>query len=1119
MMTFDAHTLEQVNEVRLRGAVLLSGVNAAGTMFVVAAVKTNSATLVNATTGLRIAALNGGNDDMVLYAATLDPTTDTVIVADQTHASIYGISLNNSLLWTIALPADQLAVESLAVDQQGRSLYAFIVVASDDVYFPTLRYVQYSLSTHSEVASFNITDNVIDPQAPFAAGPMNGEIYVANAMYGTVERITMKSGATQSTSLSRYPFLARLTGLASLNGSSIAAFTVAPFVLYDISSEGRVLRRTQVASVHVCGDTLGSPFNIDVDMHGNIYIPLCSLGVHVYSPEHKLLHVIHTPHDTSPVGVAASWSGEYVYVIYFDEPIDPKPETQLWEVATGKFVVNFTDPNAASAPTAVAVDISDDSLWVLDGTSWYHYAPHHNATLVASYFVNVVGFNVAIDSQHRRVVLPIDNDQHQDRLEWYNMADASLVQQFQYPSGAWYGAGAVAVTKDGALTIAVERVNGIFYFFRNDNGVSTNTAERSQQQQPVGAKALLFPDALSTPSHISSLPTGPLPTSSVVFHAAQFGAVVDDSIDDTSSLQHAIDAAILAGPHTAVQLEAGRYDINASLRVDNAHYFTLAGVSSSSTLLLVHAVSGAISYSNCQHITFADFSIDFAADYWPFTAGHITNLSATPPYTFDLSVVPPHPVQSNMTSSAIFVYDPNNSRPAAGPDTYELFQSVEPSRGSTIVGEGVVRFALEWRSELKVGQAVVVRYEGGPHAISGMDCYDVTLKGVVVYTAHDMSHASNRIHSLTVLDYHVKKGKGRWLSTYADCMHFGDCRSHINFINSSCEGMGDDGLNVHNYFFNVTTVVNGTTVILSLLHIPGWLDTLNVGVGTSMTFSHAATPFVQYSSHEISALRQHSSSSYMYTFTTPIANVALYDLAYVSNTAHLLLSNFTVKNNRARGVLLETHNVSIERSLFSHTSGPALLFQPSMYWGEAVEGADVTVRDTAFEGCNQGIAQQQGVIAILPDPVQLMGVIDNITIERSTFLQGQNSGAVLQDWNGAGVTLHDNWIAGNFSLTAGTAAAPVLVCNSRGLRVRHNRAWNGSGVDYAMESSGVCDDSLSTDLYFSVDAFNATFAPHVMPAPSGYGVVLLDTADDSNGEEESGRESSLLQADMWTTVE
>ena len=623
--------------------------------------------------------------------------------------------------------------------------------------------------------------------------------------------------------------------------------------------------------------------------------------------------------------------------------------------------------------------------------------------------------------------------------------------------------------------------------------------------------ALLLPGALTysrqygerpSPSAANSL-TRPLPSSSppYVFHPEQFGAVADDGSDDTAALQATIDAAIRAGPYSTVQLAAGQYDISDALHIHNAVYFTLAGVSPSSTLLLVHAVSAVLDFGDCQHLTFSFFSIDFTADFLPFTAGYITNVSSAAPFTFDVKIVPPHPVQANMTSAAIFVYDVTNGRPASGPDTYEIFQTVDPAtRGSSIVADGVVRFALERRSELSVGQPVVVRYDGGPHAISGGDSYDVTLQSMVVYTSWDMSHASNRIHGLRVVDYHVMRAEGRWLSTWADCMHFGDFRPladrpwAIAIVDSSCEGMGDDGLNVHAYFYNTTQLINSTTLVISLLDGRGWLDTLNVGVGTSMTFSRAATPYLPYAQYKIAALAQYSSSSYVYTFTTPILDVALYDFAYVSNSPSVLLSNFTVHNNRARGVLLETHNVTIERSLFQHTSGPAILFQPSMYWGEAEEGANVTVRETVFDSCNQGIAQQEGVIAILPDPIQTMGVIRDITVERSTFLQGQYSLALLQSYNGAAVTLQDNWIGNVSGITA-----PVLICNSDGLLVQHNRAWNGSRAPYGLDSGGVCDDSLSTGLDFTADAFNATFTPYVLPAPSGYGVIVVSSDTSAGG--------------------
>ena len=616
------------------------------------------------------------------------------------------------------------------------------------------------------------------------------------------------------------------------------------------------------------------------------------------------------------------------------------------------------------------------------------------------------------------------------------------------------------------------------------------------------------PSSRSSPS--SSSPS-PSPSSPLVFHASQFGALPNDGVDDTAALQAAIDAAIRFGPHTALLLSAGEWNINATLTIANARNFAFTGASASSTLLLVHARSGALYYTNSIGLTLASFSIDFAADYLPFTAGHITNLTTTPPFTLDLLPTQPHTAQTDRTASALFVYDVQSGRPAFGADTYEVFQSV--SDVSRLVGGGVVRFAMEGKTAFKMGQAVVVRYDGGPHAISGLDCWDVRLDDITVYASWDMSHASNRIHNLHVSNYHVKKREGRWLSTNADANHMGDCRGRLAWVNSSFEGMGDDGLNVHSYFFNTTAIINATTVVLSLLKNTGWLDTLNVGVGSSMTFSHAATPYVPYAQYQIAALHQHSASSYQYTFTTTIhPATAVSDWCYVSNSPSLLLSNVTIAHNRARGVLLETHNVTIERSLFRFTSGPALLFQPSAYWGEAEEGANVTVVDSVFEGCNEGIAQQEGVIALLPDPVQSMGVINTITIHHNTFLQSAYSRAILQDWNGVDVTLHSNYIA---NLTAATA--PITVCNSRSLAVRHNSAsWADGGregaADYVLDGpSGVCNASLSAGLGCGRDAFNASFGPHVWPATSGYGVVIVGMGDDgavaADGDGTGGRDS------------
>ena len=117
-------------------------------------------------------------------------------------------------------------------------------------------------------------------------------------------------------------------------------------------------------------------------MHGNIVVALCSLGVRVYSPDHQLLHVIQTVLQAEPTGVAVTPSGEYVYVTFSPYPVEyAVPLTQLYEVASGKFVANFSSPDLY-CPSAIAVDPTDDSLWTTDQNALYHYAM--NTTLLAA---------------------------------------------------------------------------------------------------------------------------------------------------------------------------------------------------------------------------------------------------------------------------------------------------------------------------------------------------------------------------------------------------------------------------------------------------------------------------------------------------------------------------------------------------------------------------------------------------------------------------------------------------------------------------------------------------------------------------------------------------------------
>ena len=478
ILTLDGSTLEQVYSVAVDASLLPSGVNTAGTLFVVSKLYSNYSSLLRASDGQEIAALNGGDTDLVLYAAALDVTTDTAIVADDKSDSIRGISFNNTELWSIALPKDQDGVVSLAVNGNGRALYVFMLITTADADFPGLRFSQYDLNTRKEVARFDNLDWSLVPTAILAAGEADGQVYMANTVDGTLTRLTLKDGTTMVHSLSRYPFLQLWEGLASLNGSSIAAFTIDPFTLWDISRNGFVLRRTQVASAEACDQLSANLMNIDIDMHGNVFVPLCSLGVRVYSPSHELLHIIQTPSKSRPVDVAVTLSGEYVYVIY-----DTWLPVQLWEVATSKLVANISVPD--DGLDAIAVDISDDSLWGIGAHYIYHWA--RNTTLLGYLNVSMFAREMAVDSQHRRLVISVvDDGGFDERLCWYDMVSGKRVQNFTYLST--YAASAVAVTKDGAISLAVERISSVLHFFPNNDSRAGEDYERWQVDATITAE-------------------------------------------------------------------------------------------------------------------------------------------------------------------------------------------------------------------------------------------------------------------------------------------------------------------------------------------------------------------------------------------------------------------------------------------------------------------------------------------------------------------------------------------------------------------------------------------------------------------------------------------------------
>jgi hypothetical protein len=183
-----------------------------------------------------------------------------------------------------------------------------------------------------------------------------------------------------------------------------------------------------------------------------------------------------------------------------------------------------------------------------------------------------------------------------------------------------------------------------------------------------------------------------------------------------------------------------------------------------------------------------------------------------------------------------------------------------------------------------------------------------------------------------------------------------------------------------------------------------------------------------------------------------------------------------VERNRARGVLLETRNVDIRNSVFNRTSSPAVLFQPSLYWHEALAGRNVTLVDNLYINCNEGIGRYNGMITVYPYPKQLIPVINDIRIESSTFYFGNYSQGLLEINNANNLYITGNYIATNSSTPL------ISICNSRNITASNNTVANTQvKIDqyYTFDESNPCQMNLSSLIDLPPSAFNSSFPPPV----------------------------------------
>ena len=607
---------------------------------------------------------------------------------------------------------------------------------------------------------------------------------------------------------------------------------------------------------------------------------------------------------------------------------------------------------------------------------------------------------------------------------------------------------------------------------------SSSSESSSATQLGSGSASWSAPSSISSSVAAESGSAGVQQTT--VFQVSSYGAVPDDGLDDYSAIQSALDAAVDSGyPSTLVQLDAGSYNLSACLLIYGANGLTFSGVSAAMTTLVGNAMTCAVGYYTSTNIVLQQFTVDFYP--LPFTAGVVSAVTSS---SFDLTVVPPHPVMGMAgitTVNDVILYDEVNQRLPLGA-VAQIPSGVyfEPGSSSSAVGNSTLRFQLSQRSNLVVGSALIVRYSPSNHAITGGTTSTITLRSVTIQASWCMAHAMQATNVVNI-DVHVQPAPGRWLSTNFDGINYNDCRGELSVINSSVISNGDDGLSIHDDGWSIASVSNATAIATSSSYP-------DLVVGQPYWFSRAATPFSPYAMATVAAYIS-CSTACSYQLERPgVPDAQVGDWMYSAQPPSLYVYNLTVRNNYARGMLLETANVVVEYSLFDHTYLPGI----GVTLGADSTGdysANVSISNCVFVGCNQGYREWYGQIALDSDPLQDSGVIRNVAITNNTFEMELWSGSVLSDYNGAGVLFQYNFA--NYSAPDNDPL--IVLCNAQGWIIASNTFINvpQTAELYAFVQDTGCVTALSSGGVNTSDAFTACFGPSVVASPYGGGLAVL----------------------------
>lgn len=270
------------------------------------------------------------------------------------------------------------------------------------------------------------------------------------------------------------------------------------------------------------------------------------------------------------------------------------------------------------------------------------------------------------------------------------------------------------------------------------------------------------------------------------------------------------------------------------------------------------------------------------------------------------------------------------------------------------------------------------------------DSEDISFREVTIHHAGGMGILVQRSHNVTVDRCQVTPSQGRMLSTTADATHFVNCTGEIVLSDNLFENQKDDATNIHGIYAQVAERSSEDEIIVQLKHRQQFgFDFLKAGMEVEFV---RAKSMITYATARVRSVDRINKEFTKVSFEGGLPEKLLLGdaIAEARDYPEVTIRGNTIRNNRARGMLLNCRGKTVVEDNYFHTPGAAILFEgDSFFWFEQGGVRDCVIRNNVFENCLFGVWGKAviDVKAGIREEKETSRYNRNIRIENNLFKQ------------------------------------------------------------------------------------------------------------------------------------